>query len=149
MQIPYAARPATANHPHGQQGNAHLIPPVPPHDNGLNNVPPTEQMPPAIPPRPVCSSQHFNQIKNLIAQKNFENEKVETAKHYLTDEMMTARQIAELANLLNFESTRLDLLKFAYPFCYDKVNYHVVFSTLNFKSSRNELKNYIEHWRLY
>lgn len=49
--------------------------------------------------------------------------------------------------LFNFESTRLELAKYAYGHTYDIANYYMLNDAFTFESSIEELNNYIKGYR--
>ena len=53
--------------------------------------------------------------------------------------MLTSRQIADMAKTFQFDSNRSNFLLYAYRNCSDPQNYVVAANTLQFSSSRNEL----------
>jgi len=102
------------------------------------NVQPT---PPYAQP---CSNAEFMRIKALVKDQKFEKDRMNVALQAVRGNMLTADQIADLARLFPFESDRLQFLKAAYDNCFDKNNYYVVFQTLDFSSSKDELTRYLQ-----
>ena len=101
--------------------------------------------PPMVPPTmQPCSHADFQRIKNIVSQQNFDNDRVNVALQAIHGRMVTAEQIAELAELITFESSRLEFLKSAYSDCFDKQNYYLTYRTLTFSSSKDELTRFIQ-----
>ena len=126
--------------PHGGHHH-HQNPPQP-------NQPPqviiVEQPAPA--PEPVvmpCSDADFEDAKRTIEKADFEQTKLTIAKQIVASELMTAKQLAEIANLFDFEHTKLEFLKYAYPYCFDQNKYYMVNNVFDFSSSVDELNEYI------
>lgn len=108
--------------------------PQPPH----TNTPPT-------PPAPQsCPAPDFQNIKNIVRSQSFESDRMNVALQAIHGKLLTANQIAELAELFKFENDRLKFLKSAYNECFDKPNYYVVYRVLTFSSSKDELTNFLQ-----
>ncbi len=146
--------PPQGNHgnypPQGNHGN---YPPqgnhghYPPQDNH-NNQPQviiieTTQDPEPQPVVMPCSDIDFADAKRTIANADFEDTKLTLAKQIVRSELMTARQLAEIAQLFDFEQSKLEFLKYAYPYCFDQNKYYVVNNVFEFSSSVDELNKYI------
>ena len=114
---------------------------------------PNQQYPPQVivvehvpEPEPVvmpCSDADFIDAKRTIEKASFEQTKLTLAKQIVASELMTAKQLAEIAKLFDFENTKLEFLKFAYPYCYDQNKYYMVNNVFSFSSSIDELNEYI------
>ena len=105
------------------------------------NVPPPYQNPYYAP----MSDYDFDMLRNSIESKSLESTKMEIAKQVLSQRLVTARQVTELMNLMTFESTKLDLAKYAFSRTVDKGNYFRVNDAFTFESSISELDNFIRH----
>lgn len=118
-----------------------------PHHGGGQPLPPPPAGAPnhhtSHPTSHTCSPACFTQAKKLVEGENFDDDRLAVAKHVIQHSSMSAQQISEIASLLNFEKNKLELLKYAYPFCRDKMNYFLVENVLNFKSSKDELREFI------
>lgn len=100
-------------------------------------------------PEPVimpCSDEDFYEAKRTIENADFEQTKLTIAKQIVASELMTARQLAEIANLFDFENSKLEFLKYAYPYCFDKNKYYMVNNVFTFSSSVDELNEYINKY---
>ena len=93
-----------------------------------------------------CSDEDFYEAKRTIENADFEQTKLTIAKQIVASELMTARQLAEIANLFDFESSKLEFLKYAYPYCFDKNKYYMVNNVFTFSSSVDELNEYINKY---
>lgn len=139
--------------PQGQQN--HQYPPQqPPQGGHHNHHNPSQQpnQPPQVivveqaPAEPVimpCSDEDFIEAKRTIENADFEQTKLTIAKQIVASELMTAKQLAEIANLFDFENSKLEFLKYAYPYCFDKNKYYMVNNVFTFSSSVDELNEYI------
>lgn len=106
-----------------------------------------EQVPEPEPVIMPCSDADFADAKHTIEKADFEETKLTIAKQIVASELMTARQLAEIASLFDFEHTKLEFLKFAYPYCFDQNKYYMVNNVFEFSSSVDELNEYINKLR--
>ena len=86
----------------------------------------------------------FNNAKNSINSKSFEDSKLTLAKQVTKSNCMTAAQIKEVMGLFSFEETKLDFAKYAYDYCYNQGNYYEVNDGFGFESTIEELNQYLE-----
>jgi hypothetical protein len=93
-------------------------------------------------PRPIAPGE-FNDMKETIRSKDFENTKLTIAKQILQNNCVTASQVRELITLFDFENTKLDFAKYAYDRTYDIGNYYKVNDAFEFESSVDDLNKYI------
>lgn len=87
-----------------------------------------------------CSEESFAEIKSMINDESFAGDKLEIAKQATKSEHLTAEQIRDIAKLLQYESDRVEYLKFAYQYCFDKNKYYIVNQAFQYSSSKDELK---------
>lgn len=130
--------------PQGNHGNHGHYPPQDNHNNQPQVIIIETTQEPA--PQPVvmpCSDIDFADAKRTIANADFEDTKLTLAKQIARSELMTARQLAEIAQLFDFEQSKLEFLKYAYPYCFDQNKYYVVNNVFEFSSSVDELNKYI------
>ncbi|GAB4136305.1 MAG: hypothetical protein Fur0041_10790 [Bacteroidia bacterium] len=85
----------------------------------------------------------FRALKSSIESKPFDSSKLTIARQAVSSNYMTSRQISELMKLMTFESTKLDLAKYAYGYVIDRNNYYMVNDAFTFSSSIDELADYI------
>ena len=88
----------------------------------------------------------FKRIKDNIESQSFNNTRLNTAKQILRSKgkCFMADQVKELVALFDFESSRLDIAKFAYDYTLDQDNYYVVNESFKFDSSKNQLLEFIQ-----
>ena len=87
----------------------------------------------------------FENMLNAIDNETFSDDQLQLSKRITRSNSLTANQIKRIARIFSFEDTRLNYLKFAYPFCRDKSNYWVVNDALTFSSSKRALNQFILH----
>jgi len=85
----------------------------------------------------------FNNLVRTIDNLNFESSKMKVAKQAVTFNVLTSLQVAELVGMMTFESSKLDLAKFAYSNTVDKQNYFIINEEFSFDSSITELHEFI------
>ena len=85
----------------------------------------------------------FRELKNIIVNRWFDSSKIEVAKQGISGSAISSSQLAELMDLLSFESSKLDLAKFAYRYVSDKQKIFLVNDAFSFESSISELDRYI------
>lgn len=89
------------------------------------------------------NSTDFAKAKNNIAGKNFEDQKLSTAKTIAKTNCLSSEQIKDICGTFNFEDSKLDFAKYAYDYCSDKGNYYIINDVFNFSSSSDELEQFI------
>ena len=95
----------------------------------------------------LMSASEFNALLNTIDNQSFESTKMVIAKQAIRDhEMMTTGQVVDLINLLSFESSKLELAKFAYQYTVDRHKYFQLFNHFSFDSSVRSLSDYMDRF---
>ena len=93
------------------------------------------------------SPDDFNNVKNSISSKSFEDSKLTIAKQVINANCLLCNQVKEIMLLFSFEDTRLELAKYAYGYTYDIGNYYQLNDAFTFESSIDELNEYINSFR--
>lgn len=97
-----------------------------------------------MPAPPACMNHgYFQQLKYSIANTAFESDKLKIAEQGISANGVSAQQVLELMELLTFESNKVKLAKFAYPYTFDKQNYFVVNNGFTYSSSIRELNKFV------
>lgn len=101
---------------------------------------------PALEPAPCgVDAQEFAEIKESIKKQNFNNTQLTITKQILSSkECFTALQIREMVALFSFESSKLEIAKYAYDYCIDTNNYYLINDAFSFSSSVDDLAKYIK-----
>lgn len=89
---------------------------------------------------PQCD---MNQIKNALANEDFENDKMDMLKVALRNKCLLASQVREFMQMFTFESDKLEFAKYAFHKTYDIDNYYLVAGDLEYSSDKEELNNYV------
>ncbi len=86
---------------------------------------------------------YFNRVLEEMRKESFDSRRLELGKHLITGNGISTDQLAQLARLFSFDSNRLEFLKWAYTYCTDKSHYAILVSEFSFKSSGDELLEFI------
>lgn len=89
----------------------------------------------------------FSMMIQQISQQSFDSNRLQLAMQIVSSNRLTSAQVTDIARLLSFESSRLDFLKFAYPFVADPGSYFMVNNAFSFSSSVDELNRHIMGFR--
>lgn len=95
----------------------------------------------------AMNSRDFEDAKSTISNTSFDATKLSTAKQILSSNCMSTQQIVAILDLISFESTKLELAKYAYSYCVDPNNYFRVSNSFSYSSSKTDLNNYIQNNR--
>ncbi|MDX2003603.1 MAG: DUF4476 domain-containing protein [Chitinophagales bacterium] len=95
-----------------------------------------------IGPQPMCDAA-FNDLMQVISSKSFESTKLTIARQVIAQNYFTSFQVKQLMCLFTFESSRLEIAKFAYPYVLDQNRYFVVNDAFTFESSIYELNQFL------
>jgi hypothetical protein len=85
----------------------------------------------------------FRELKNVVANRWFDSSKLEVAKQGVSNSSISSAQLAELMDMLSFESSKLELAKFAYRYVADKQKFFIVNDAFSFESSISELDRFV------
>lgn len=99
-----------------------------------------------IPVAPVVygmAPDRFFSLKQTVINASFDSTKRELLKSALLHNNLTAQQLYELLNLLDFDSSKLEIAKTGYASVVDKENFHTVYNAFTFDSSISELIRWI------
>ncbi len=135
---------------HGH-GNGAIVTPNPNGNGGFVSLLPHNQRPVADPVvcAPVVVGMHpdvFASALRSIEMQSFDSDQIRVAKQIIRMNGASSVQVAEIMQLLSFESSRLEIAKFAYRFVADPENYFVVYDVFRFSSSVRELDRYINNY---
>lgn len=73
----------------------------------------------------------------------FDSDQVRVAKQIIRTNRVSSAQVAEIMELMSFESSRLEIAKFSYQFVDDPANFYIVNDVFWFSSSVRELDRFI------
>lgn len=110
----------------------------------LPPVPPAPQVEIVQPPVPMgMNPRDFDEAMAMLSKEKFDDTRLATAKQIVTNNPMTVNQIAQICWLFTYESNKLELAKFAYPYCIEKNKYYMLNEVFTYNSSKQELNEYI------
>lgn len=89
----------------------------------------------------------FNEAKQSIASKTFEDSKLQIAKQIAKANCLLASQVKQIMQLFEYEDSKLDFAKYAYKYTYDQNNYYKVNDAFEYELTIEELDEYIESIR--
>jgi hypothetical protein len=89
------------------------------------------------------SDYEFGLLRESIRSKSFESTRLQVARQALDSRRLTSYQVRELMELMWFESSKLELAKFAYSRVIDKERFFLVNDAFSFSSSIDELDRFI------
>lgn len=87
----------------------------------------------------------FAELKNVIANRWFDSGKLQVAMQAIAANPVTSAQLAELMQMLSFDSSRLELAKAGYASVIDRQNFFLVNNAFSFESSIDELQQFIRN----
>ena len=85
------------------------------------------------------STSDMNAIIKALKNETFDSSREKLADMIVAGNLLTARQIADMAKTFQFDSNRYDFLLYAYRNCADPQNYVIAANTLEFNNNRSEL----------
>lgn len=92
----------------------------------------------------AMSATDYASAKSSIQNKDFEDSRIKIAKQIVDNNCVDAEQIKGIAELFDFEASRLDFAKYAYKKCSDPQNYYKINDVFDFESSIEELDAFIK-----
>lgn len=126
-----------------------------PDDPYTNDVQPqprprTDVVPDEQPPRTNSNTQatqpaqgmgesEFMQLRNSVKNEDYDDTRLSVAKQTITNNKLTCDQLAQLLDVMSFETSKLELVKFAYPYLTDKEQLNTIYNRFKFNSSVEEL----------
>lgn len=90
----------------------------------------------------MCPAE-FDALMRIIEARNFDSSRLTIAKQAIRDHQLNTMQVSALMGLLTFESSKLELAKYAYANTVDRSNYYRLYDQFTFDSSVDELNRYI------
>jgi hypothetical protein len=85
----------------------------------------------------------FTTAMTALRNESFEAGRLQFAKNMTVSGPICVEQIMQVCNVFDFEATKLEYAKFAYPYCSDKNLYYMLNSVFQFQSSKDELGKFI------
>ncbi|MCB9187044.1 MAG: DUF4476 domain-containing protein [Flavobacteriales bacterium] len=127
------------------QGTTHI--PSPNGNGGFVSTLPHHQpvvQPVVCPPAYIgMHPEAFVGALESIKAQWFDSDRIRVAKQIIRTNPISSQQIAEIMQLMSFESSRLEIAKFSYQFATDRENFFIVNDVFWFSSSVRELDRFI------
>jgi hypothetical protein len=95
----------------------------------------------------AMDDQSFQIFIQTITKENFDTYKMPMAKQVIDLNYFTSEQVKQLLPLFDHESNKLEMAKYLYGRTIDRQNYFIVYSVLNFNSSKDGLIEYIKNFK--
>lgn len=74
---------------------------------------------------------------------SFDNDRLALGKVIVSSSALTAEQIARLTETLDYSASQVELLKYAYHYCADPLNYFKALEVLTFTADKRKVMDYI------
>lgn len=142
LYTPACNRPETRDMP-APSNHLASIPtrPVPPTPTSQLATPNTQ---PSTPPSPQqVSNEDLAAMLLRMKGQTFDSDRLALGRVIVASSNLNARQIAALVETLDYSSSQVDLLKYAYPYCIDPKNYSVAIDVLTFSADKKKVSDYI------
>lgn len=145
-QNPYITSETSTNTPSiqpytpsiNQSPNSNQVPNNTPRPNTNNGTATTSSI-----PANAIAATDFDNLRKAIKEADFDDTRLVIAKQGMKNRSFSTAQIQALLEVIGFESSKLDLAKFAYDYTYDHSNYYQLYSAFKFSTSTDELAKYI------
>ena len=115
---------------------------APPSPRQLEPVPPAPE-PPMEPEIRRATEEDVAAMVLRMKNQSFDSDRLALGKVIVASSNLTASQIARLAETIDFSSSQVDFLKYAYNYCIDKPNYYQTVDILTFSSDKKKVLDYI------
>lgn len=115
---------------------------APPAPRQLESVPPAPE-PPMEPEIRRATEEDVAAMVLRMKNQSFDSDRLALGKVIVASSNLTASQIARLAETIDFSSSQVEFLKYAYNYCIDKPNYYQTVDILTFSSDKKKVLDYI------
>ncbi|MBR1550552.1 MAG: DUF4476 domain-containing protein [Bacteroidales bacterium] len=105
-------------------------------------VPPASE-PPMEPEVRRATEEDVAAMVVRMKNQSFDSDRLALGKVIVASSNLTAAQIARLAETIDFSSSQVEFLKYAYNYCIDKPNYYTTVDVLTFSSDKKKVLDYI------
>jgi len=97
--------------------------------------------------RNVMTTAQYNRLIGQLRDAGFENNRMNLVKTAIEDNPVTAQQLTGILNELSFESSRLQIAKFAYAYLVNPKDAFLIDDAFQFSSSKDEFHEFIRNQR--
>lgn len=104
---------------------------------------PPPVMQPNVTPPPVVREPDFQAMLKRMKGESFDSDRLALGKVIVASSHLTAEQMGRLAATLDYSSSQVELLKYAYRYCIDPQNYFKAVEILTFSTDKKKVMDYI------
>ena len=102
-----------------------------------------EQKPEEVVVMPTVRESDVDAMIVRMKAQTFDGDRLALGKVIVASSHLTAAQIARLAETIDYSSSQVEFLKYAYAYCIDKMNYSKTVDVLTFSSDKRKVLDYI------
>ncbi len=95
----------------------------------------------------AMSTARFNNLMQQMEDAGFESNRMSLVEQAVSNNHITARQLADIMKKMSFESSRLRIAKMAYNKVVDKQNTFTINNGFSFSSSRDDFNRFLKNRR--
>ncbi len=92
---------------------------------------------------PTATEDDVTAMIGRLRGQSFDSDRLALAKVIVASSNLTASQIARLAEVIDYSSSQVEFLKYAYSYCADRENYYTTVDILTFSSDKRKVLDYI------
>jgi hypothetical protein len=92
----------------------------------------------------LVSDAEFREMETDLKSQNFNSSKLAMAKQMIQSNCLNAEQITDLIKIFEFETTKLEVAKYAFDYVEDPENYYKVNEAFGYSTSATKLNDYIQ-----
>lgn len=92
---------------------------------------------------PTLTPHQFEEAMFALTSRSFESSRIALAKEIIGNHCVSSAQVRDIMLQFSFESSRLEIAKFAFAFTFDKTNYSIVNEALQYPESIAELQEFL------
>jgi len=90
------------------------------------------------------NSRDFDFLIASLQNTSFDNSRLTIAKSALRNNVVSSEQLLHIINTFTFESSKVEIAKTGWHSVSDKNRFFIIYAAFTFKSSINEIENYIQ-----
>ena len=99
--------------------------------------------PPVMPQVRIASPEELAGMVQRMKNQSFDEDRLSLGKVIVASSNLTSEQIKHLAETIDFSTSRVEFLKYAYGYCVDPENYYRTVDVLTFSSDKKKVLDYI------
>ncbi|RZJ68715.1 MAG: DUF4476 domain-containing protein [Flavobacterium sp.] len=91
----------------------------------------------------AISPRQLDDMLASLRKQTFEDTRLKSAKQMIANNCLSSAQVAKMCQEFKFEDNKLQIAKFAFPYCVDPNNYYKVNDVFTFSSNVDELTEFV------